>query len=96
MMAELAPQSSDGSYVRPTYGFKGQLGTAEFPLEEGRYHMYVSTFSPLREAPYGMLMVCVCVCVQLCGQCVPVVPPRDAGPRPERPQPGPGVVQQHG
>jgi glutathionyl-hydroquinone reductase len=46
MMAELAPQSSDGSYVRPTYGFKGQLGTAEFPLEEGRYHMYVSTFSP--------------------------------------------------
>lgn len=45
-MAELAPQSKDGGYVRPSYGFKGQISTtaaagAEFPWEAGRYHMCV-------------------------------------------------------
>lgn len=49
-MAELAPQSADGSYVRPSYGFRGQLGTADFPLEEGRYHMYVRRRETARRA----------------------------------------------
>ena len=50
-MTELAPQSKDGSYVRPTYNFRGRLGTDEFPLVEGRYHVYV-----------GEYMGCVSVC----------------------------------
>lgn len=39
LMAELAPQSKDGGYVRPSYGFRGSIPTAEFPWEPGRYHM---------------------------------------------------------
>ena len=45
-MTELAPQSKDGSYVRPTYSFTGQLGSSSFPLEEGRYHLYVGNACP--------------------------------------------------
>lgn len=44
-MAELAPQSKEGGYVRPSYGVRGWIdttsATAEFPWEAGRYHMYV-------------------------------------------------------
>jgi len=45
-MTELAPQSKDGSYVRPSYTFNGQLGSPPFPLEEGRYHVYVGNACP--------------------------------------------------
>lgn len=40
-MAELAPQSKDGGYVRPHYGFRSfpLPGHQELPLEAGRYHM---------------------------------------------------------
>eukprot|EP00198_Chlamydomonas_reinhardtii_P009687 XP_001699024.1 predicted protein [Chlamydomonas reinhardtii] len=41
MMRELAPQSKDGAYTRPTYAFGGRLGEAEFPAEAGRYHLYL-------------------------------------------------------
>jgi hypothetical protein len=48
LMAELAPQSKDGGYVRPNYGFRGQVSTqggagVDFPWEAGRYHMCVRT-----------------------------------------------------
>ena len=31
-MKELAPQTKDGSYARPTYNLKGVLGNPEFPV----------------------------------------------------------------
>ena len=31
LMSELAPQSKDGEYVRPSYAFKGEIGTAVLP-----------------------------------------------------------------
>jgi hypothetical protein len=31
-MQELAPQSDDGDYVRPTYTFNGRIGDADFPV----------------------------------------------------------------
>ena len=31
-MKELAPQTKDGSYARPTYNLKGVLGSPEFPV----------------------------------------------------------------
>lgn len=32
MMKELAPQTKDGSYARPTYNLKGVIGSPEFPV----------------------------------------------------------------
>ena len=46
MMAELAPQSKSGSYERPAYASKGEIGNAEFPDEKGRYHVYVGNPCP--------------------------------------------------
>ncbi|CAN0175843.1 unnamed protein product [Ascophyllum nodosum] len=46
MMRELAPQSPDGSYVRPSYGFRGWIGRGRFPVEAGRYHVYVGNTCP--------------------------------------------------
>ncbi|CAM9160868.1 unnamed protein product [Choristocarpus tenellus] len=46
MMRELAPQSADGSYVRPSYDFRGWLGKGRFPAEEGRYHVYIGNACP--------------------------------------------------
>eukprot|EP00903_Cladosiphon_okamuranus_P014643 g13578.t1 len=46
MMRELAPQTPDGSYVRPNYGFRGWIGRGMFPLEAGRYHIYVGNTCP--------------------------------------------------
>ncbi|PNW72916.1 hypothetical protein CHLRE_14g611517v5 [Chlamydomonas reinhardtii] len=46
MMRELAPQSKDGAYTRPTYAFGGRLGEAEFPAEAGRYHLYLGNACP--------------------------------------------------
>ena len=31
-MKELAPQTKDGSYSRPTYNLKGVIGSSEFPV----------------------------------------------------------------
>ena len=31
-MKELAPQTKDGSYARPTYNLKGVIGSSEFPV----------------------------------------------------------------
>jgi hypothetical protein len=31
-MQELAPQSKDGEYVRPSYGLRGTIGSEEFPV----------------------------------------------------------------
>lgn len=36
MMTELAPQSKDGSYKRPSYGFNGKIGDAKFPVSTGQ------------------------------------------------------------
>ncbi len=46
LMRELAPQSKDGDYVRPSYGFTGEIGTAEFPEEPNRYHLYAGAACP--------------------------------------------------
>lgn len=46
LMTELAPQSKDGQYKRPSYSFQGRLGSPEFPLEPGRYHLYVGNPCP--------------------------------------------------
>ena len=48
MMAELAPQDSKGRYTRPSYGFKGEIGSKQFPDEPGRYHLYVGNPCPVR------------------------------------------------
>ena len=46
LMRELAPQSKDGDYVRPSYGFTGEIGTAAFPEEPNRYHLYAGAACP--------------------------------------------------
>jgi putative glutathione S-transferase len=46
MMSELAPQDKSGSYLRPEYLFQGRIGTAEFPDESGRYHLFLGNPCP--------------------------------------------------
>ena len=46
LMRELAPQSKDGDYVRPSYGFTGEIGTEAFPEEPNRYHLYAGAACP--------------------------------------------------
>lgn len=45
-MAELAPQDKSGTYSRPGYAFDGVIGTATFPVESGRYHLYLGNPCP--------------------------------------------------
>ena len=49
-MTELAPRDkTTGDYKRPTYGFDNAISgdeTAEFPIEAGRYHLYVGNPCP--------------------------------------------------
>lgn len=45
-MKELAPQDAKGGYSRPMYDFDGRIGSAEFPVESGRYHLYVGNACP--------------------------------------------------
>ena len=45
-MRELAPQSAGGSYSRPAYTFRGQIGDPDFPAEPGRYHVFVGNPCP--------------------------------------------------
>jgi hypothetical protein len=35
-MQELAPQSKDGEYARPSYDLRGRIGSAEFPVRPCR------------------------------------------------------------
>lgn len=47
MMAELAPQDSNGAYRRPTYTFTSRIGfDPSFPDEPGRYCLYVGNPCP--------------------------------------------------
>lgn len=46
MMKELAPQTADGSYSRPAYDFQARIGDSNFPVESGRYHVYVGNACP--------------------------------------------------
>lgn len=46
MMTELAPQDQTGNYQRPTYSFGNTLGSQQFPIEAGRYHVYVGNPCP--------------------------------------------------
>ncbi len=50
MMTELAPQDEKGSYKRPSYSFGGAIGDKNFPIEPGRYHLYVGNPCPVRRA----------------------------------------------
>jgi putative glutathione S-transferase len=45
-MTELAPQSKDGTYERPTYQTKGWIGLDEFSDEHDRYHLYLGNPCP--------------------------------------------------
>jgi hypothetical protein len=36
-MQELAPQSKDGEYTRPSYDLRGRIGSAEFPVSRALY-----------------------------------------------------------
>jgi glutathionyl-hydroquinone reductase len=45
-MTELAPQDRQGNYQRPQYGFHNTLNSINFPLEAGRYHVYVGNPCP--------------------------------------------------
>lgn len=54
MMAELAPQDSKGRYTRPSYGFKGSIGSPQFPDEPGRYHLYVGNPCPVSKTRNAM------------------------------------------
>ncbi|KAL3930557.1 MAG: hypothetical protein SGBAC_011713, partial [Bacillariaceae sp.] len=45
-MTELAPQDKTGSYQRPKYSFSRTLGSKQFPIEAGRYHVYVGNPCP--------------------------------------------------
>ena len=43
-MKELAPQTKDGSYSRPTYNLKGVIGSSEFPVcSSMKLHTPIST-----------------------------------------------------
>lgn len=46
LMRELAPQSKDGEFARPSYAFAASIGDPGFPVESGRYHLYVGNVSP--------------------------------------------------
>ena len=49
LMQELAPQKKDGSYERPKYAFDKVIvprANAEFPVQSGRYHLYVGNPCP--------------------------------------------------
>lgn len=35
-----------GGFVRPTSGFRGWVGSEQFPAEPGRYHLYVALICP--------------------------------------------------
>jgi putative glutathione S-transferase len=51
-------QSKDGTYQRPSYSFKDQLGSPGFPLEKGRYHLYVGNACPWCHRVLLALVVC--------------------------------------
>ncbi|CAM9571059.1 unnamed protein product [Chrysoparadoxa australica] len=46
MMQELAPQSPEGDYVRPGYGFTATIGEPDLPVESGRYHVFLGNACP--------------------------------------------------
>ena len=43
MMKELAPQTKDGSYARPTYNLKGVIGSPDFPVSSVPYSLVGSS-----------------------------------------------------
>lgn len=45
-MRELAPQSTTGAYQRPSYTFQNCIGDVEFPVEVGRYVIYLGNPCP--------------------------------------------------
>ncbi|KAL6755645.1 putative glutathione S-transferase [Haematococcus lacustris] len=57
MVRELAPQSKDGAYKRPSYKFTGRIGTPEFPAESGRYHVYLGNACPWCHRVYLTLVL---------------------------------------
>eukprot|EP00471_Norrisiella_sphaerica_P003741 CAMPEP_0184490604 /NCGR_PEP_ID=MMETSP0113_2-20130426/18289_1 /TAXON_ID=91329 /ORGANISM="Norrisiella sphaerica, Strain BC52" /LENGTH=420 /DNA_ID=CAMNT_0026874555 /DNA_START=101 /DNA_END=1363 /DNA_ORIENTATION=- len=46
MVNELAPQSKDGEYVRPMYGFRESIGSEKYPATPGRYQIYTGNPCP--------------------------------------------------
>lgn len=47
MMTELAPQDQTGNYQRPKYSFGNTIGSRQYPIEAGRYHVYVGNPCPV-------------------------------------------------
>ncbi|KAK9805972.1 hypothetical protein WJX73_010019 [Symbiochloris irregularis] len=46
MMKELAPQTADGAYARPSYQFNSGQLTQQLREDSGRYHIYVGNACP--------------------------------------------------
>ena len=46
-MTELAPQDKTGNYQRPKYSFGSTIGSTQFPIQGGRYHVYVGNPCPV-------------------------------------------------
>jgi putative glutathione S-transferase len=46
MMAQLAPRSSSGEYIRPASQFRDAIGTDLYPPAKGRYRLYVGLGCP--------------------------------------------------
>jgi len=55
MMKELAPQTADGSYSRPSYDFQARIGDARFPVSQASRWLYFCLFSALvdLQRPYA-------------------------------------------
>lgn len=66
-MTELAPQDKTGSYQRPKYSFARTIGSKQFPIEAGRYHVYVGNPCPVGDC----LIPCVfkAYLYDLCSKC---------------------------
>ena len=56
-MKELAPQTKDGSYSRPTYNLKGVIGSSEFPVGS-----FIKLHSPISTTPQITYIPCTPCC----------------------------------
>ena len=67
MMTELAPQDKTGTYQRPNYNFGGSIGTNKFPIEAGRYQLYLGNPCPVRTWQLAYNILCyTSSCDMLC------------------------------
>jgi putative glutathione S-transferase len=46
VFCQLAPQTKDGAYARPSYNVNEQIGSNSFPIAAGQYHLYTGNPCP--------------------------------------------------